>query len=462
MTSKLPIIIPSSPTDTSPSYLARHINIGFNSDDVAALINSIDSSQKPSSTSSLAHLPAELLLQILEYVPVDYVLDWRLVCRGFRDAIDGRILYHHLRRTELIGYMGSRYLRPMEHLNDEQYEKIHLLRARFRCIEKAEEEDMGTQQSKPVWSGTHALFQIDEEWFRDFRQIGGAAARGGDTTQDADTRWLSTLDRLELQRPEEGFGTLRWCIRLDYAVLDMDFPLEAGRNTFDVDVHLHSGRVRVAWREMLFRFLKTERSLRRLLEKALHQKRNSDFSFTHTEDCLRATRRQRLHSSLNPNDKVDRHIKWTLRLLHPLFGKPRHDHQMTLEDIENDATNLLLLLRREASMSISQVAYLHQLSTDYQTMDKELVELDQAFGEFKTHMAMPGFQMSILMPVMNPCQIARNPIAWPDKLRAKIEGQVERWKSQKKVVEQIALLLEASNVAMAVPDDSFDDLESDF
>jgi hypothetical protein len=74
------------------------------------------------------------------------------------------------------------------------------------------------------------------------------------------------LHRLELRRTEEGFGTLRWCIRLDEAVLDLNFPLEKGRNHFDVDVYLHTGKIRVAWKDMLLQFLKTETALRRLID----------------------------------------------------------------------------------------------------------------------------------------------------------------------------------------------------
>jgi hypothetical protein len=252
-----------------PSYLARHIHLGFSHDDVAALITSIDSSQDRSAstnkTSTLAHLPAELLLQILEHVPVDYVLDWRLVCRGFRDAIDGRVLYRCLQRTELVGYLGSRHARPMEELDEEQYEAVHMLEARFQHVEWNTAPAMGT--SRPVWSGTHAVFKIAEDWYRAFRQIGGAEARGGHAIDDADPQWDNVLDRLELQRSEEGFGTLRWCIRLDHAVLDLDFPCEKGRLHFDVDVNLHTGLIRVAWKDMLVRFLKTERALRILLER---------------------------------------------------------------------------------------------------------------------------------------------------------------------------------------------------
>ena len=98
-----------------PAYLSRHMRLGFDSDDVAALINSIDSSQDPQS-SELSHLPAEILFQIVEFVPVNHILTWRLVCRGFRDAIDGPVQYGHLRRAELIGYVGPHAQYPLSQL----------------------------------------------------------------------------------------------------------------------------------------------------------------------------------------------------------------------------------------------------------------------------------------------------------------------------------------------------------
>jgi hypothetical protein len=261
------IVLPSDDANGEPlpSYLRRHIHLGFNEDDVAALLSSIDSSQS-SSTSTLAHLPAELLLQILEYVPVDYILDWRLVCRGFRDAVDGRVLYHHLRRTELVGYMGPKHSRYMAELDDSEYDVIHLLEARFQHIEKPCEDAMDTSRPRPIWSGTHAVFYVSNAWFAEFGSISGAESRDGHAVRDADPEWFDTLDRLELCRAEEGFGTLRWCIRLDHAVLDLDFPVEKGRTHFDVHVNLHNGLIRVAWKDMLLRFLKTERALRLMID----------------------------------------------------------------------------------------------------------------------------------------------------------------------------------------------------
>jgi hypothetical protein len=105
----------SQPTSDNASYISRHLRLGFDSNDVAALINSIDSSQD-SGPSLLPHLPAEILFHILEFVAIDYVLTWRLVCRGFRDAIDGPVMYAHLQQAELIGYLGPRHQYPLNQL----------------------------------------------------------------------------------------------------------------------------------------------------------------------------------------------------------------------------------------------------------------------------------------------------------------------------------------------------------
>jgi hypothetical protein len=68
---------------------------------------------------------------------------------------------------------------------------------------------------------------------------------------------------------------LRWCIKLDHAVLDLDFPVETGRKHFDVDVNLNTGLVRVAWKDMLLGFLKTERALRRMMNEVRIPSRTS-------------------------------------------------------------------------------------------------------------------------------------------------------------------------------------------
>lgn len=152
---------------------------------------------------------------------------------------------------------------------------------------------------------------------------------------------------------------------------------------------------------------------------------------------------------------------WSLRLLRPLFGKPRHDHIATLENVEDTATSMLLVLRREAAMTDKQIAYLHQLNEDNRTMESEMQELERQFKDFKAHLSRLEYQISLPFPTSSDFSLPRNPIAWSDDIRVSIEERVGKWKSQKKVINQIQSLLIASNEALGIPEDSFDDLSSD-
>jgi hypothetical protein len=433
---------PSSPL---PQWLARHVGVGFDQDDVAALVDSIDCSQ----TSPFPHLPAELLLQILEHVPVDYLLDWRIVCRSFRDAIDGRILYHHLRRTQLIGYVGTQETYPLSRLEDAQYERIHLLRANFRGM-------AGPRSTRgALWANTHAVFDMDTDWFDALAEIGGTAGRHGDAIEDADPRWLDLLDRLELPLADEPYGTLRWCFKLDHAVFDLDIPL-FGRTLFDVHVSFRRRTIRVAWKDMLMRLLKTERALRRIMENTLGCK----YTFTHAGDCLREVRRQQMRAACTRDNKADRRALWALRDLCPLFGKHQHGRMGLPQILEDLAIDVLLLLRREAALTSRQLAYLRQLHREFQTMQNEIKGLNDGLCDFTAHLSLPGSDFTAILS-RSDSNIPPNPVAWPDDLRASVEERVGKWKSQRKVMAQISALLSASNEALAVPEDSFDDLGSD-
>ena len=206
---------------SQPSSLHHHVQLGSNQDDTTTPLDASQAQDLASSSCSpttLAHLPAELLLHIVEYVPVDYVLDLRPVCRSFRDAIDGRVLYQYLRRTRLLGWLGSRQSIPKKLYADE-YEQIHMLEARFLHIELVPDETKEELIRNPIWSRSYAMFRIDDEWYRAFHRIGGAEKRQGHTIDDADTCWIKTLGRLEMTHPEQRFGALRWCIALDHAAV---------------------------------------------------------------------------------------------------------------------------------------------------------------------------------------------------------------------------------------------------
>lgn len=166
-----------------------------------------------------------------------------------------------------------------------------------------------------------------------------------------------------------------------------------------------------------------------------------------------------MHVGLDPDRKPDRHAKWALRLLRPLFGKPQLDHTTLEPAAEDHAVATLLLLRREAALTATQLASLRQLDDDRQTMDKEITKLSKNFNEFTAHLK-PTSEFSFMMPMYGEDDIPRNPIAWTDDLLAKIEGRVGKWKSQRKVIWQVQALLSSSNEALAIPEDTFDDLGS--
>lgn len=257
-----------------PSYLRRHVQLGFDQDDITALLDSIDASQAQEPTSSSCssttpvHLPAELLLQILEFVPVDYLLDWRLVCRGFRDAIDGQVLYHCLRRTRLIGFLGNYGGPGVRSIVEDEFERLDMFEARFLHVDKmAGREDEGEKAAKePIWSASHAVFAIDEEWYHEWQRVFDIEKERRENPNDGGAlNWRKRVEPLEQLLPKP-FGKLSWCIALDHAVLDLDFPAERKRMHFDIDIDFTLGTIRVAWKDMLVRFLKTERALRLLLD----------------------------------------------------------------------------------------------------------------------------------------------------------------------------------------------------
>jgi hypothetical protein len=187
------------------------------------------------------------------------------------DAIDGRISYHHLQRTQLIGYVGPRAMWPLKNLSDEQYDRLQFLPANFQYVEDVFTNELGrwnrgTEKTKSVgesiWSSKHAVFHIDYLEFRAKPKMTDTGEVYDSTIDYAETIWENAARRLELSGVEEGHGSLKWCIKIDHAVQDLDLPLEISRPGFDVAVNLEHGTVKVAWKAMLFQFFKTEAALR--------------------------------------------------------------------------------------------------------------------------------------------------------------------------------------------------------
>ena len=252
---------PSSFDTPPPSHLSRHLTLGFDADDVAALITSIDSSQIRALSQpvhSFPYLPAEILLHILDHVPVSYVLEWRLVSRGFRDAIDGRVLYNCLHRTELIGYIGPRQ-GVLKQLTEEQYEAISLLRMQYsHSIVGYPAEASNAEQTAPRWSDTYAMFCNEDDWRQKLDHC---------ANHSPFVAIVSVVEeRLGLfPDNDELYGTLKWCIKLDDVVQDLGLPLE--RMTYCPNVDMVNTTVMVSWKQALFDCLKAETMLRKTMDK---------------------------------------------------------------------------------------------------------------------------------------------------------------------------------------------------
>ncbi|KAF2190154.1 hypothetical protein K469DRAFT_560691 [Zopfia rhizophila CBS 207.26] len=424
-----------------PKTLARHFDLGFDANDILALLSAIEASQACSSPQ-LSHIPAEVLLNILDYIPVAYILPFRLVCRGFRDAIDTRVLYSYLPRTRLIGYVGPKYKHPLSQLSPREYQAFHLVSADFERL------SYDGIQKGAKWDATYAFFRIEERWFELLEELGGLRV--------GTSKWDGQLCRLDLDEAPEHYGTLRWAVRLDQAVNDAAFP-NLPSASFEID--FGNGMIRVLWKRMLLRFLTEEYAIRMKLE----EKQHSQYTFSHHEDCLRAVRRDRLRRPLNPDDKDDRMLIWGLKCLRPLFGQRRYDRASSpwdgIEDAEDDAAKVLLLLRKEAAMSPKECEYLQQLAKNRDAMVKQMSENQDLFNKWQSKLY--SFPRSPYWESGFPTELDPNPLAWSDETRAAEEERLGRWASQQKTVEQFTKLLQGSIGLMEVPVDAFDDIDSD-
>ncbi|PVH92606.1 hypothetical protein DM02DRAFT_677399 [Periconia macrospinosa] len=436
-------------TNELPPYLARHFQLGFDADDLEAVMKAIDASQSTQSPT-LPHLPAEVVCMILDHVPVDFVLSWRLVCCAFRDYIDGPLLYQYIQRTVLIAHF---YDINFESYNLTQLEELKFLRAPFERMEVPSVPEKDNTERSRALKASHAIFRIDQKWMDALSSTRDIISLGS----PLDQHLREALGVLQLIEDEKRFGTLRWCIRLDGAVGELDFPIEAARNSFTVD--LSSGRLMLEWKDLLFRFLKTET----LLRKTMAEKQGTIFTISRENDCLRAVRRQRLAAALDDRNRDHRRIRWEMQYLEPLFGRTTYDRvaEPRYALAENRAVNILMRLRKEAATSPKQMAHLRQLVQDRKEMEQDLDELYRSFEKWRSVLenVSPATRFHRRYEPWNP--LANDPIAWTDEQVKSEEKIIRHWRSQKRVFEQMNSVLRASREAMCAADDALDSLASD-
>jgi hypothetical protein len=436
-----PISISSSPPLSL--RLSQRVDISFNSDDISALIKSIESSQR-GNASKLPHLPAEIILHILEYVPIAYILGFRQVCHGFREYIDTGVQVSYLSRTELLGYIGPRKsLLQFLALHDDVYYDLEFMRARFSHLKYAEGSS-NVRQSK--WSLPYAVFKIDDVWFDTFLQYKELTPYRSDELLEIILGRLSPLQTRTV-------GTLCWCVRLDDSVMDLEFGSARIETAMEADFEQKT--ITVKWMEMFKELIHTETKLREMSE----AKKSSAWTFGRNEDCLRSVRRERFRSKLDMNVSIDRQVHWSLSTLPPLFGKPRH-HQASppwdqMEHAEDDAARVLMLLRREAAMTPKELSSLKQLVLDRDTMVQDLNNLIIQFKNWTNMM----YDAPVEEWAIDETHLPRNPIEWTDETIAKEEQQVRRWKNEEVARGMLEDLLRNSMEHMSVPEDAFDNTQ---
>jgi hypothetical protein len=250
---------PISSEDTPlPSYITRYFNLGFDANDVSALISSIDASQNRTSTPGLQTLPPEVLLHIVEYVPIGYILQWRLVCRGFRDCIDGPVMYNCIKRAEITGLVGSPETLHWAGIPSDAHGDLAHMHCTFKCLEHCVGL-AGPRLTNAKWGASHAVFCIDDAWYEQF-------LRAEELSADSNKiqNWSNLMGKLRLDNNANKFGKMRWCMRLDSAVLDLGFPIQALRGKLLLNITNKS--VMIEWKELLFRFIQAETQLRTILE----------------------------------------------------------------------------------------------------------------------------------------------------------------------------------------------------
>lgn len=174
---------------------------------------------------------------------------------------------------------------------------------------------------------------------------------------------------------------------------------------------------------------------------------------------MRAVRRERLRAVLDFDKKSHRLLAWEINMLPPLFGRPRYDRASSqfvgLEHVEDDAIEVLGLLRKEAALSRAEAVYLNQLFNDRLNMERDREALDTLFEQWKRALFGTNSVMHRELP-----RVPRNVIAWSTELREQVEGRRRAWQSQRAAITQLSVILTGSIEAISVPEDAFDDMSA--
>lgn len=391
----------------------------------------------PLSTSNI--IPNEIGFQVLKDVPVANLLDLRLLNSSYRHEIDTHIFYYHLQRAELIGYLGPKvgFDRLLERLSYDDHLAYTFVRAQFDSVDPPAE-------GQAKWDTRAAYFRIGPAWYEALKRIGGRAEWG-------DAYFNHMGNCLDPQEAPEVYGPLRWAVKVGGCVLDMDLEkylrpkLQVDTEKGGVIIQIHD------WKMMLVNFFREERAFQRLIK----EREESEFTFGHHDDCLRALRRWRYRKNLELDDE----LSWQIDNMRALFGRAIHrpmhlnlsdtDYADAIaiipmmEHTEDDAIRTLLMLRREASMSEQEHKRLRAIVTERTEMIEEMNEFEHQYRTWQEYtVAIPTFGLERLQieTIFDP-----NPLTWSKHVIARETEILERWKRQRKAIKHFRSFIAATN-----------------
>jgi hypothetical protein len=140
--------------------------------------------------------------------------------------------------------------------SDSEYEQVKFIRAHFEQPDDYDSE----ARTNAKWDHDLAVFAIDDTWRQSFAGI------VHHTTEDGVLRpaWRSLLNYAALEGDDQHHGPLTWCLKIDHAVMDLDFSRESLKQCVSID--LVSNKILFEWKPYLLDFLRTETALWRLIE----------------------------------------------------------------------------------------------------------------------------------------------------------------------------------------------------
>ncbi|KAF2744985.1 hypothetical protein M011DRAFT_479451 [Sporormia fimetaria CBS 119925] len=191
-----------------PHYLQGHVDLGYDSDDLTAFIDAIEASQRSADDSSaLPHMPPEIILLVLESVPIDYILDFRLVCKAFRDHIDGPVLHSYLPATDFHGPVTHRRNWTMY----DKAEDLIWLHGKFSGLRPV--PGTGSRRMARWDAYPKATFKIDRDWI-------ATNQRSGRIPANPSTEYIEAITKEKLQLSTPKPFRAGWLVRLGHFVFD--------------------------------------------------------------------------------------------------------------------------------------------------------------------------------------------------------------------------------------------------